>query len=86
MSKVDEFLNGRLPCSLLETELIELARELDKEAARYRWLRDRYYASDFSYGSPPEFVICFRMPDDARVSANLDATLDEAMQLPQEQR
>lgn len=43
-----------------------------KDAERYRKLRAMLYSADFTVG----VMLVFQLPDDARVSANLDATLD----------
>jgi hypothetical protein len=51
--------------------------ELRKDAARYRWLRDKLLGADFAWGEPPTCVWVFET--DAPISANLDAAIDAAM-------
>ena len=48
------------------------------DAARYQWLKARYYAADFAYGEPSVCALIFQAPDDILVSADLDETIDEA--------
>jgi hypothetical protein len=55
------------------------ALESAKDAARYQFLKERLHGADFAYGSPPEYVLTFKMPDDMRISANLDISLDAAI-------
>jgi hypothetical protein len=50
-----------------------------QDAARYRFLRDRLLAADFDWNESGECVLVFRWPSTARVSADCDATVDEAM-------
>lgn len=43
-------------------------------------MRERLDCADFAYGDPPHSVLVFGIHDTMRVSANLDATIDAAMQ------
>lgn len=54
---------------------------LRRDAARYRWLKDRVFGADFSYGDGDESfcALVFKIPDDMQVSGDLDRTLDAAM-------
>jgi hypothetical protein len=49
-----------------------------EDAARYRWLRDRYLVADFDWAESGDSALIFRFPNDAKVSANCDATIDAA--------
>lgn len=60
------------------------AAEAQKDAERYRFLRDRLYCADFSYGDTSECCAVFKWPRHARISANLDASIDAALSPPGE--
>jgi hypothetical protein len=45
---VDEFLNGRLPCSQLEVDLIARLRAAERDAARLRAAAERVVWFDWS--------------------------------------
>ena len=49
------------------------------DAARYRWLRDRLLAADFDYAGEGVTALVFELPPRCAVSADCDATIDEAM-------
>lgn len=55
--------------------------EMKRDAARYRWLKSRLLGADFDWNGSGAFVIAFEMPHEARVSANCDRTIDDAMEL-----
>ena len=55
------------------------AERLRKDAARYRWLRERMLAADFDWNDSGECALVFAWPKDCAVSGNCDATLDAAM-------
>lgn len=64
-------------------ELTALRTELaavTKDAERYRWLKERLDSADFSCGSPPRYVLMFRMDPLFRISANLDCSIDAAIE------
>ncbi len=50
-----------------------------KDAARYRWLRERLMAADFDWQDSGECALVFAWPKDCAVSGNCDATIDGAM-------
>lgn len=55
------------------------ARELIADVRRYRLLKSMYFAADFAYKDADEkehVVLLFKLPDDSRISADLDASLD----------
>jgi len=52
---------------------------LYKDAARYRWLRERLMAADFDWQDSGECALVFAWPKDCAVSGNCDATIDGAM-------
>lgn len=55
--------------------------EAEANAARYRWLRERYYGLDFGWQNADDeamSVIVFKIPDGMRFSADLDRTIDDA--------
>lgn len=52
---------------------------LQQEAARYRFLRERFDSADFAYGSPPRYIWAFEMDNSFQVSANLDKSIDDAL-------
>ena len=58
-------------------------RELEGDAKRYQWLRERLHSADFDYGGSDWVngiaVLTFKIPETLSVSADLDATLDAAM-------
>lgn len=49
------------------------------DAARYRWLRARLLAADFDYMGEGIPALVFELPPRCAVSADCDATIDEAM-------
>lgn len=50
-----------------------------QDAARYRWLRARLIAADFDYAGEGISALVFELPQGCAVSADCDATIDEAM-------
>jgi len=50
-----------------------------KDAERYRWLRSRMCGADFDWNESGIYGLVFELPDDAKVSANCDKTIDAAM-------
>jgi multidrug efflux pump subunit AcrA (membrane-fusion protein) len=70
---------------VLAAENVALLAERDAlrtDAARYRWLRDRFFGVNWDY-ELDDFdtmeALVFMMPEGISVSANLDATLDAAL-------
>lgn len=66
----------------LTAERDELRRQLaeaEQDARRYRWLRPRGLAANFAYGDPPVCAIVFRWPESAKISADFDRSIDDAM-------
>lgn len=59
----------------------ELKKMVDDsvDAARYRELKSRYYGANFNIDDEGTAVIMFQLPDDAKISADLDATVDAIM-------
>ena len=53
--------------------------QLEKDAARYRWLKKKLIAADFNYNDSGESVLIFQWPKDCGVSGNCDAMIDAAM-------
>jgi hypothetical protein len=57
-------------------------QEMDaRDAARYRWLRERYTGFDFDWmadsdGANGKQVICFEMTPGMKISRDIDASLD----------
>lgn len=53
----------------------------ERDAARYRWLKERFLGAHFGYEGtvPPSCVLTFKVPDTMRVSGNLDVTIDAAL-------
>lgn len=51
---------------------------LKADAERYKWLKQRLLCADFSYGDPSEAcnALVFEIPEDMRVSADLDSSID----------
>lgn len=60
--------------------IVKPVRDWHAEVARYQWLRDNLRGADFFYGDLGECVLVFSLPRDARVSADLDATIDALLQ------
>lgn len=52
--------------------------ELETDAERYRWLREKYLCIDFHYGDPDAGTALVFACGDISASANLDATIDAA--------
>lgn len=68
------------PAVQLERIFAELEpTEDEKDAARYRWLRERLMAADFDWQESGECALVFAWPKDCAVSGNCDATIDGAM-------
>ena len=55
------------------------AEQIRREAARYRWLRDRMMAADFDWQESGDCALVFEWPKECAVSGNCDATIDAAM-------
>ena len=53
-------------------------KALKADAERYKWLKQRLLCADFSYGDPSEAcnALVFEIPEDMRVSADLDSSID----------
>jgi len=56
--------------------LIARVAELQADARRYQWLKERLLAADFAWGDPATCVWVFET--DAPISADLDASIDAA--------
>lgn len=68
------------PAVQLERIFAELEpTEDEKDAARYRWLRERLLAADFDWNGSGECALVFTWPKDCAVSGNCDAMIDAAM-------
>jgi hypothetical protein len=52
---------------------------LRRDAERYAWLKAHYYAADFFYPDVGSVLIFDMGSQERRVSASLDATVDEAL-------
>lgn len=63
----------------LKNKLLRENREAYEDAARYRWLKERFFAADFDYGDPSTSVIVFEVPCGSRISRNLNWTIDQMM-------
>lgn len=66
--------------------LDELER-LERDARRYRWLKERLHGVDFNYmdaDNRANSVIVFKIDDEVRMSGNLDLSIDAA--IAQEQK
>jgi len=50
-----------------------------KDAARYRWLRDRLLGADFDWNDSGECVLVFQWPRNVPVGADCDRNIDAAM-------
>ena len=50
-----------------------------KDAARYRWLKDRLLGADFDWNESGICALAFQMPDDFIASSDCDETIDDAM-------
>jgi hypothetical protein len=59
----------------------EKEREMERDAKRYRWLKSQYDGVDFDYiGDGTYAALIFDWPKDAKVSADLDATIDAVIE------
>lgn len=54
--------------------------ELEQDAARYRWLRDKMLGVDFDWNESGLTALCFEMPDGCAYGGNCDQNIDNAMQ------
>ena len=54
--------------------------ELEQDAARYRWLRDKMLGVDFDWNESGLTALCFEMPDGCAYGGNCDQNIDAAMQ------
>jgi hypothetical protein len=54
--------------------------ELQKDAARYRWLRDRLLGADFDWNDSGECVLVFSWPKSVPVGGNCDMNIDAALE------
>jgi len=61
-------------------ELESDVAELQANAARFLKLKAMYHGAHFDYDESQKCVIVFAVPDDARISANLEATIDGIIQ------
>lgn len=57
------------------------AEKAEAACARYEWLKPRLLAADFEYGDEGDTccVAIFKWPDNASISADLDASIDAAI-------
>ena len=62
---------------IIERQAAEL-EQCRKDAARYRWLRSRTACADFDYGYSHATVLAFDWPRDARISGDIDWSIDLA--------
>jgi hypothetical protein len=51
-----------------------------RDAARYRFLRERLLGADFDWQESGKSAVVFEWPDGASISADCDASVDAAMQ------
>ena len=54
--------------------------ELEKDAARYRWLRDKMLGVDFDWNESGLTALSFEMPEGCAYGGNCDQNIDAAMQ------
>lgn len=59
--------------------LISRLRAAERDAARYRWLRDRLVGSSFDWDDEGMAVLAFEMPDGVPIGADCDKNIDTAM-------
>lgn len=52
----------------------------NKDAERYRWLRDRLMGADSTGGESGECALMFSWPKDSPVSSNCDKSIDDAIE------
>jgi hypothetical protein len=63
--------------------ILEAVEELKKEAARYRWLAERFtgfdadWMADEENGEPGKFVLVFNAPEGFRVGRDIGPCIDE---------
>ena len=56
-----------------------MVQQLEKDAARYRWLRDRYTAVNFDWEESGEQAIIFTADNFPIACASCDETIDAAI-------
>lgn len=66
------------------TTIIEEMKQVEIDAKRYRWLKQNYAMANFDIYEAENKEdrvsgLIFEIPNDIRVSADLDSTIDEAM-------
>lgn len=54
--------------------------ELEQDAARYRWLRDKMLGVDFDWNESGLTALSFEMPEGCSYGGNCDQNIDAAMQ------
>lgn len=63
-----------------DSEHCKLIAELEQDAARYRWLRDKMLGVDFDWNESGLTALCFEMPDGCAYGGNCDQNINAAMQ------
>ena len=73
----DEILSLGIQADKDRIAALELEnKELRANAARFLRLKAMYHGAHFDYDESQKCVIVFAVPDHARISANLEATID----------
>lgn len=54
--------------------------EMEQDAARYRWLRDKMLGVDFDWNESGLTALSFEMPEGCAYGGNCDQNIDAAMQ------
>lgn len=79
---IDELAALRTTLAAVTAEASEnkhRARSFQRNAERYRWLAARLLAADFDYNGEGVQALVFELPAGCAVSADCDATIDDAM-------
>lgn len=63
--------------------LISRLRAAERDAVRYRWLRQRLVGASFDWDDEGMAVLAFEMPDGVSIGADCDKNIDTAMEKDQ---
>ena len=66
------------PAAILS--LLDRLEKAEKDAERYRWLRERYTAVDFDWEESGQQAVIFTSDDFPVATASCDETIDRAME------
>ena len=71
--------NGMIGCIGHDGDCCKDREELERDAARYRWLKERFFGADFDWNKSGSCAIVFEWPEGSRISADLNKSIDDVM-------